>query len=90
MNCNLSQTNAASVRRFIVTTFAAFAVFVLVNQAMAQGIPSPVTPTQITPEAGNVAFLVGHAKGTQGYVCLPTKADPMCRRSAIAIVDFHQ
>jgi hypothetical protein len=26
----------------------------------------------ITPPAGNSAFLVGHAVGTQGYVCLPT------------------
>src|SRR5215470_19598879 len=35
-------------------------------------IPSPVTPTRITPPEGNSAFLVGHATGTQGYVCLPT------------------
>ena len=26
----------------------------------------------IKPPAGNSAFLVGHAVGTQGYVCLPT------------------
>ena len=35
-------------------------------------IPSPATPTRITPPEGNSAFLVGHATGTQGYVCLPT------------------
>ncbi len=35
-------------------------------------IPSPVTPTRITPPVGNSAFLVGHAGGTQGYVCLPS------------------
>jgi hypothetical protein len=35
-------------------------------------IPSPVTPTRITPPVGNSAFLVGHAFGTQGYVCLPS------------------
>jgi len=32
----------------------------------------PPTPTQITPEAGNTAYLVGHAFGSQGYTCLPT------------------
>jgi hypothetical protein len=34
-------------------------------------ITSPATPELITPEAGNTAFLIGHALGTQGYVCLP-------------------
>jgi hypothetical protein len=35
-------------------------------------LPNPVTPAAITPPAGNSAFLVGHAVGTQGYVCLPS------------------
>jgi hypothetical protein len=34
-------------------------------------ITSPITPVAIAPPAGNSAFLVGHAVGTQGYVCLP-------------------
>ena len=34
-------------------------------------ISSPPTPIIITPPEGNTAFLVGHAIGTQGYVCLP-------------------
>ena len=38
----------------------------------AQKIMPPTTPAAITPPAGNSAFLVGHAVGTQGYVCLPT------------------
>src|ERR1700757_279327 len=38
----------------------------------AQKIKTPTTPAAITPPAGNSAFLVGHAVGTQGYVCLPT------------------
>jgi hypothetical protein len=29
------------------------------------------TPSAITPPAGNVPFLMGHAQGTQGYLCLP-------------------
>ena len=36
-------------------------------------IPSPTTPERITP-VGAAAFLVGHAFGTQGYVCLPNGA----------------
>ena len=32
----------------------------------------PQPPVLITPPAGNSAFFVGHAFGTQGYVCLPT------------------
>ena len=48
-------------------------LFVAAAQAQAQRIASPPTPTSITPESGNSAFLVGYAKvGTQGYVCLPT------------------
>jgi uncharacterized protein DUF3455 len=35
-------------------------------------ISSPATPERITPPAGNSAFLVGHARGAQGYVCLPS------------------
>jgi hypothetical protein len=31
----------------------------------------PVTPTAITPPEGSRLFLVGHATGSQGYVCLP-------------------
>lgn len=38
----------------------------------AQRIKTPTTPAAITPPAGNSAFLMGHAEGTQGYVCLPT------------------
>jgi Protein of unknown function (DUF3455) len=34
-------------------------------------IPSPTTPEKITPPVGTSAFLLGHAVGTQAYVCLP-------------------
>ena len=43
-----------------------------VHHAAAQTIASPKTPTLITPAEGNTAFMVGHATGTQGYICLPT------------------
>lgn len=42
------------------------------NYAGAQTVTPPPTPAIITPPVGNTAFLVGHALGTQGYVCLPT------------------
>jgi hypothetical protein len=41
--------------------------------ALAFGrITPPVTPPIITPPPGNVAYLMGNATGTQGYVCLPS------------------
>jgi hypothetical protein len=40
--------------------------------ASAQTVTPPPTPIDITPQAGNSAFLVGHAFGSQGYTCLPT------------------
>jgi hypothetical protein len=43
----------------------------MASHAAAQNVMPPPTPTLITPPVGNVAFLVGHARGTQGYVCLP-------------------
>src|SRR5882724_4761589 len=43
-----------------------------INYASAQSVTPPTTPTAITPPAGNSAFLVGHALGSQGYICLPT------------------
>lgn len=35
-------------------------------------VTPPPTPASITPPAEDVAYLVGHASGTQGYVCLPS------------------
>jgi hypothetical protein len=35
-------------------------------------LSAPITPTNITPEEGNSAFLEGRGVGTQGYVCLPS------------------
>jgi len=39
--------------------------------AAAQHIAAPTTPAAITAPLGTSVFLVGHATGTQGYVCLP-------------------
>jgi Protein of unknown function (DUF3455) len=46
-------------------------VFGMATWASAQKLAPPATPAIITPPPGNSAFLVGHAVGTQGYVCLP-------------------
>jgi Protein of unknown function (DUF3455) len=57
-------------RRFFAVALLGCAIGML-NHASAESTYSPKTPTLITPPEGNAAFLVGHAKGTQGYVCLP-------------------
>lgn len=58
-------------RRLFTAALTLGCAFATVTHAQAQSIPSPATPALITPPAGNKAFLVGHALGTQGYVCLP-------------------
>jgi len=52
--------------------FAAALTVASLTAASAQTVTPPPTPTDITPQAGNTAFLVGHAIGSQGYTCLPT------------------
>jgi hypothetical protein len=64
--------NPARVRSFFLAALVFACAFGTINQALAQSIASPPTPTLITPPVGATAFLVGHAQGTQGYVCLPT------------------
>jgi hypothetical protein len=73
MNYNLGrQTRRTALVRSLLTAALVFAcAFGTVSFAAAQKIMSPATPAKITPPAGNSAFMVGHAVGTQGYVCLP-------------------
>ena len=59
-------------RNLFVAALILSCVFGVVGIAAAQRVTPPTTPDAITPPAGNSAFLVGHALGTQGYVCLPT------------------
>jgi hypothetical protein len=74
MSVNLGhQTKkTARVRNLFGATLVLGCAFGTVTHAGAQTITTPTTPNAITPPAGNSAFLVGHAVGTQGYVCLPT------------------
>ena len=70
-NVALQITKTPRVRRLFAAVALACAFGTL---AHAQDVTPPVTPTLITPDAGNTAFAVGHARGTQGYICLPTSA----------------
>ena len=73
MSYNLDQqTNkTARVRRLFVTALVFVCAFGAATYAAAQTVTPPPTPTAITPPAGNTAYAVGHAFGSQGYVCLP-------------------
>jgi hypothetical protein len=44
----------------------------LAPRAGAEPIRPPSVPAEIEVDAGSRAFLVGHAVGTQNYVCLPS------------------
>ncbi len=68
MNPGQPKTTARALRLFVVALVLGCAFGTV---AHAQVTP-PATPPLITPPAGNSAFLVGHAVGTQGYICLPT------------------
>lgn len=67
----LSQPARTIVNRSLVAVIFVIACAFCTSYASAQ-IVVPPTPTLITPPEGARAFLVGHAKGTQGYTCLPT------------------
>src|SRR3984885_16298312 len=76
MSVNLSRLTRkpTRVRSLFVPILALVWMFGEVIHAGAQKITPPTTPNALTPPAGNSAFLLGQAVGTQGYVCLPTSA----------------
>jgi hypothetical protein len=59
------------VRILMAAVLAIASAFGAVSHAAAQGFPTTVN---LNPPEGNKPFLLGHARGTQGYVCLPTSA----------------
>ena len=73
MNYTLDQQTrtVAPVRRLFAVALMLGCAFGGVTNAHAQFVTPPTTPALITPPAGNSAFLLGRATGTQGYVCLP-------------------
>ena len=73
-NCNAQ--NQSTSRRLPIAGAAALAAAFMVSvppPAHADITPPPV-PANLKVAAGSKAFLVGHAKGTQNYVCLPSGA----------------
>ena len=94
MSYNVNQKTKKNVR--VRSLFAAALVlacaFGTVTLAAAQVTPPP-TPTDIAVPAGNSAYLVGHAFGSQGYTCLPTSTgaaawNPTARPEATLFADF--
>jgi hypothetical protein len=54
------------------TAFAIAATVLAPQPAHAERVTPPPVPTDVAVPEGNTAFLVGHATGTQNYVCLPS------------------
>jgi len=77
MNCKILKPKRTSRRSNLVRACVPATLALLVGMtappALAfEKVTPPPTPPSITPPMGNTAFLLGHATGTQGYVCLPS------------------
>lgn len=70
-NLDLKIEKTLRVRRLFAAALVLGCTLGTATNAAAQNIAPPNTPAIITPPAGNAAFLLGRALGTQGYVCLP-------------------
>jgi hypothetical protein len=82
----------ARVRSLFVAALVFACAFGTVTLAAAQVTPPPV-PDKIAVPAGNSAYLVGHAFGSQGYTCLPTSTgvaawNPTARPEATLFTDL--
>jgi hypothetical protein len=94
MSYTLSQQPRKTVRvRSLFTAPLVLAcAFGTVSRSAAQVTPPP-TPDTIAVPAGNSAYLVGHASGSQGYTCLPTSTggsawNPTARPEATLFTDL--
>ncbi len=72
VNAPKNQTTRRILLGACTTALAVVFTVSLPRQAQAQNVDVPPVPATIQVEAGNTAFLVGHAAGSQNYVCLPT------------------
>jgi hypothetical protein len=87
------QTNEPTrVRSLFMAGVVLACAFGTLTHAAAQVTPPP-TPDTISVPAGNTAFLVGHAFGSQGYTCLPTSTggtawNPTARPEATLFTDL--
>ena len=94
MNYNQSKRSIkALIHNLFGTALMVAFAFSAVGSAAAQKVTPPATPIDITPQAGNTAFLVGHAIGSQGYTCLPTSTggtawNPTARPEATLFANF--
>ena len=52
--------------------FAVVFTLLMAQPAHAERVTPPPMPADLEAPAGNRAYLVGHAAGTQQYICLPT------------------
>ncbi|MFN8442450.1 MAG: DUF3455 domain-containing protein [Caldilineaceae bacterium] len=74
MNYNVTDQNsfAKTSLNFVGATLFALAFLLSLRMpTRADDLVPPSVPTNIQVPAGNKLFLVGHATGTQDYICLP-------------------
>jgi hypothetical protein len=88
--CHKSKT--ARVRSVFTAALMLACALGVATYASAQVTP-PTTPDDIAVPEGNSAYLVGHARGSQGYTCLPTSTggtawNPSARPEATLFADF--
>ena len=91
-NVGQQTKTTARVRSLFVAALVLACAFGTVTLATAQVTPPPVPDTIAVP-AGNSAYLVGHAFGSQGYTCLPTSTggaawNSTARPEATLFTDF--
>jgi len=93
MNYNVSQkSKTARARNLFAAALVLACAFGTVTHAAAQ-VAVPPVPDTIAVPAGNSAYLVGHAFGSQGYTCLPTSTggaawNPTARPEATLFTDL--
>lgn len=66
-----SSTGRSSMANIVLAAVVALA-FTIPSPAYADDTIPPPVPTNIQVPAGNKLFLVGHAIGTQNYICVPS------------------
>src|ERR1043166_9205019 len=73
MNCSAPrhQTTCRIVLIAFVTILALAFTVALPQPVRGDNVKPPPVPSNIQVPAGSKAFLVGHAVGTQNYICFP-------------------
>ena len=72
---NNSHTKALAIRGVLLTacvTALGMPATIVGSHAALDRLNPPRVPAGLEVEAGNEPFLVGHADGTQNYICLPS------------------